>query len=184
MKKKLNAEELAKKYLQILKEKEDAEKQIVSNYDYISWLENFTKTHEGFSSDSWLYKKEELSEEDYDNVEKLYLFFNAISDYCRKFHINIEGKEQFEFENVHIKHNNVGYEFALICGQGSYVYVCREEPQDNAISFGNIMNNIVPAEFKEKEELLQKFKSLLSTMKEADLPSEVVINTVKKYYNF
>ncbi|MBE5813406.1 MAG: hypothetical protein E7314_07190 [Clostridiales bacterium] len=182
MKKKLNKDEIAKSYLQILKEQEDAEKQIISNYDYISWLENFTQIHEGFADDSWLYKKEELSAEDYAKVEALHLFFNAISDYCRRFHINIEGQEKFEFEKIHIKHNNVGYQLGLVIGQGSYVYVCPEIPQENAICFDNIMNNIAPEEFKTKKELLQKFEKIISTMKEADIPSEIVINTLKKYY--
>lgn len=182
MKKKFNSKEIAKSYLQVLKEKEKAEKQTISNYDYISWLEKFTQIHEGFASDSWLYKKEELSAQDYANVEKLYLFLNAISNYCRNFHINIEGTEKFEFESVHIKHNNVGYQLGLVIGQGSYVYVRREKPHDDAICFDNIMNNIVPEEFKTKEELLQKFEKIVSAMKEADIPSEVVINTLKKYY--
>lgn len=182
MKKKLNEKEIAKSYLQILREKEEAEKQIVSNYDYISWLEKFTQIHERFASDSWLYKKEELSKSDYNNVEKLHLFFNGISEYCRSFHINIESYE--DFETVHIKHNNVGYQLGLVIGQGSYVYVKREDPQDNAIIFDNIMNNIVPEEFKTKEELLQKFEKIISAMKEADIPSEIVINTLKKYYNY
>jgi len=184
MKKKLNEEEIAKTYLQLLKAKEETEKQTILNYDYISWLETFTQTHAGFAHDSWLYKQEELSKEDYANVKNLYFFFNATSQYCRNFHINIECEENFEFERIHIKHNNVGYQLGLVIGQGSYVYVHRETPQDNAIAFDNIMNNIVPEEFKAKEELLQKFEKIASAMKSADVPSEIVINALKKYYKF
>ena len=138
MKKKNNEEEFAKTFFQLLKEKEEAEKQTISNYDYISWLEQFTQSYGVFSEDSWLYKKEELSDGNYAKVETLRLFFNAISNYCRKFHINIECQGEL-FENVHIKHNNVGYELGLVVDQGSYVYVHRETPQDDAICFDNII---------------------------------------------
>lgn len=183
MAKKLSNEEITKKYAEMVIATQEAEKQIVSNYDYISWLENFTQTYATFSTDSWLYTKKEISEENYDNVQKLFLFFNAISNYCRRFYINIEWYEAFERERINIKHNNVGYQLGLVVGQGSFVYVSCEEPQDNAICFDSIMNNVVPAEFKAKDELLQQFNSLLATMKEADMPSGIITDTLKKYYN-
>ena len=84
---------------------------------------------------------------------------------------------------MHIKHNNVGYQLGLVIGQGAFEYVRREEPQDNAICFDNIMNDIAPEEFKTKKELLEKFEKIIVAMKEVDVPSEAIINTLKKYYN-
>ena len=182
MAKNVSSENITKKYAEMLKATQEAEEQLVSNCDYILWLEDFTQTYKTFSTNSWLYAQKEISEESYDNVQKLFLFFNAISNYCYKFYINIEWYESFERERVHIKHNNVGYQLGLVVGQGSFVYVSREEPQDNAICFDSIMNNVVPDKFKAKDELLQQFNTLLAAMKEADMPSGIITDTLKKYY--
>ena len=93
---------------EILKEL-DEQKALISNYDYINWIENFTVEYPGFSSDSWLYFPEQISLEDYTKVEKLDSFFSALLAYCDKHLINTskDNLEAFEASRIHIKYNNI-----------------------------------------------------------------------------
>ena len=122
-------------------ERIEKEKKLVSNYDYISWLEKFTLKHEGFNDGTWLYTPEEISKEDLANVKDSCAFFDGIRKYCDKYYINTESRGSFERECIHIKHHNVGYEIGLVVGQGAYVYVIREEPASDAIEFCHVVND-------------------------------------------
>ena len=136
-------------------ERMEKEKKLVSNYDYISWLENFTLKYELFNDSSWLYKPEEISKEDLANVEDLTCFFEGINNYCNKYYINTESSDSFVQGCIHIKHHNIGYEIGLLVGQGAYVYVTREEPASDAIEFCHVVNDTKPENFETKENLLK-----------------------------
>ena len=74
-------------------ERMEKEKKLVSNYDYISWLENFTLTHESFKDDSWLYTSEEIPKEDLENVQDLDSFSEGIKNLS-----NVEKDAEHAFE--------------------------------------------------------------------------------------
>lgn len=172
-----------KSVVERLIERMEQEKKLVSNYDYISWLEKFTLLHESFADNSWLYSPGEISKEDLSNVENLCYFFNGITDgYCQKYYINTDSHDDFERECIHIKYNNVGYQIGLVVGQGSYVYVNREEPKDDAIEFCNVVNDIKPEDFETKESLLKEFESVILAMKNANISKLLITNVIAKYY--
>ena len=117
---------------------------LISDYSYIDWLEKFTLINNEFADDTWAYSKESISKADYDCVIDLAYVRMAISAYCQRFHVEFCAEDEFEFERYHIKHNGVGYRISLFCGQGSYVWIQREEIFPGAISFEAIVRNIAP----------------------------------------
>lgn len=176
------SEETKKAFFEEVKNKLEERKKLISNYDYINWIENFTLSHTSFTTDQWLYFPEKISKEDYDNVSKLSDFHEAISNYCYKFFIDISAKEKFEATNIHIKYNNICYEMGLVVGQGSLVYIGREEISEKAIDFSDIVNNTPPESYASKKTLLDSFEIFISEMKDLGVPYHSIITTIEKYY--
>ena len=117
---------------------------LIKDYTYIDWLEKFTLINKEFANDTWLYSKDSIAKADYDCVMNLEYFEMAIANYCQSFNIEFGVKDKFEFGRYHIKHNGVGYRISLFCGQGSYVWVQREEIFPGAINFETIVRNVAP----------------------------------------
>lgn len=160
------------------------EKELIANFNYINWLEKFTETHPNFADDTWLYAKNEIPGNDYSNVNKLSSFFSAIERYCREFLIETDDPTaSFPTNITHIKHNDIGYEIGLVVGQGAYAYVLREEISEKSIDFSAIMNNTPPKSYEEKTTLLKNLDSLLSALKEKDVPTENIASIIQKHYN-
>ena len=150
-------------------------KKIVSNYDYISWLEKFTLAHASFADDSWLYNPSEISKEDLKNVRILDIFFGGVAEYCHKYYINIDCEEEFEEERINLKYNGVGYQIGLVVGQGSYVYVTRKNLEGNEIDFEDVFSDVAPADFEEKKALLLQYEQLVAEMKGMDVPLSAML---------
>lgn len=167
-------------FFERLKIRAEEKKKLVSNFEYISWLEEFTLRYESFTDDSWLYKGEELSETDKANVDKINILFEAVSDYCHKYYIDTTGKERFESERVYVKHNGVVYQIGLVVGQGAYVYVTRQEPTDVAIEFSDVVNDKKPADFDAKDEQVKKLAQIVADMKALNVPISIILETVNK----
>lgn len=163
-------------------ERIEKEKKLVSNYDYISWLEKFTLKHESFDDGTWLYTPEEISKEDLANVEDLCAFFAGIRSYYDKYYINTESSERFVQGCVHIKHHNAGYEIGLVVGQGVYVYVTREEPASDAIDFCHVVNNTKPENFETKKKLLKKLDFKICEAKDIGIPEKCITDIIKRYF--
>lgn len=155
------------------------ENKLISNYKYIKWLEIFTLSHPNFADDTWLYSKDEISQEDYINVCKLTSFFSAIQRYCSQFNIDTSGTEAFEASCIHIKYNGIGYAIGLMVGQGSFSYITREEVLKNSIDFKAIVKKIPPYQ----QEIVDILLKRISWISKEDIPLDELIETVKKYYN-
>lgn len=166
--------------LEEMKKREAEKKELFSNYDYILWLEKFTLLYERFTDDSWLYKPEELSEVDIKNVGKIALFFEALSDYCHKYYINVASNEMFESECINIKHNGIGYQIGLVTGQGSCVYVERKVPEDGTIEFSDVLNDTMPEDFEAKKALIKKFEQIVTEMKAKCIPISIILEIVNR----
>ena len=139
---------LTSQYWENMRKRNVDKKELISNNNFILWLEQFTLRYNAFTDDDWLYKPDELSEVDTRNVGKLGLFFEAMSDYCHKYYINIDSNEMYEDECINIRHNGIGYQLGLVVGQGAYIYVNRKTPEDNAIEVMDIVNDISPSNFE------------------------------------
>lgn len=151
--------------------------ELVASYDYISWLEKFTLSHEYFADDSWAYKPDEISQSDLENVQVLDIFFGALSEFCHKYYINTAWNEMYEEERINVKYNGIGYQFGLVVGQGAYVYVKRVDVTDTAIDFADVLNDVAPVDFEAKKALLTKFKAIVDEMKSINIPLAAMLNT-------
>jgi len=173
------------KFIEELNRKEKEKQKLIENYDYINWLEKFTESeeHSSFASDTWLYFPEKISVEDNANVDKLDMFFEVLQEYCETHLIETSVKAMFSTNVIHIMHNNIGYEVGLVVGQGAFVYVSREEINENSIEFSAIMNNVPPKDYEAKAGMLDTLDFLIATLKEKDVPQKNIINIVEKHYN-
>ena len=115
-------QEWMEKFLEELEEKEMQRRDLVQKYDYINWLEKFTKKHPEFCDDTWLYKQDEISKEDYENVCKISTFFSVISDFADKHYIPAYVCAGGTGLCYFVKYNGIIYEFGTIIGQGAVSY--------------------------------------------------------------
>lgn len=172
--------EALERILSDISRRNQKKKALIANYDYISWLENFSLSHDCFSDDSWMYTPSEISKEDLKNVQILDLFFNALSEYCHRYYINIAWNEDCEEERINLEYNGVAYQFGLVVGQGAYVYVKRKTPVGNEINFSDVVNDIEPADFEDKKALLIQFEELVDEMKGMDIPHSAMLEIFNK----
>ena len=124
--------------IQQLRRNAKISKELISNEDYISWLEKFTIEHPYFDDEYWQYFPEEITDNDLKNVQNLNLFFQAIEHYAQKNYIfpNTDNSEFF----YSIKHNKIGYEIGLIPGQGTVFFCQKTKARKSFIDFKNILN--------------------------------------------
>lgn len=167
-------------FFEKMKRRELEKKEILSNHNYILWLEKFTLQYDSFSDHAWTYNPEEISDADRHNVDKLEFFFDILSEYCHKYYIDIACKDTYVVESINIKHNGIGYQFGLVVGQGGYVYVKRGTPEDGAIKFDDVLNDIMPEDFEPKKALLSEFKRIVTELKANNIPTSVLLGIVSK----
>ena len=114
---------------------------LMSNTDYIEWLNKFTKDKKGFSSDHWAYFPNEISSYDRKNVEELGLFYEGIDKYAEQNHLYPTPTEFGNFYKIRL--NKHGYIIGVLVGQGTAFY-CKRVPVKNKkefIDFNDIMLN-------------------------------------------
>jgi len=113
-----------------LLQKQNKIKELVSNKNYILWLEEFTKSYPKFCDDDWLYKSDELSDRDTQMISYLGYFYECINQYAEKNYLSAYS-DNIPFYNCfyHIKFNAILYKIGIVSGQGTYYYCQRiDEP--------------------------------------------------------
>ena len=144
MKKRENVSELERiQFFRALQESLDRDerikKEIFSNYDYISWLEKFTLTNEFFRLDELIYYKKKMPKEDWDNAEKIGLFFDGVEEYATEKGIKPEDCGAGPVYGV--KHNGIRYYIGFMEGQGTTNFCSRTNNEDSVfIDFSDIVN--------------------------------------------
>lgn len=124
----------------LVKHREHAQK-LISNDEYMRWLEKFTLSYPRFSDDDWLYCPERLTEEDYNKVQELQYFYNGLVNYDNTKVIPVEC--EFWNTKVIVKFNSISYEISLMVGQGSVISVkrCEISPDEPFIDFNDCLVN-------------------------------------------
>lgn len=128
-------------YFKMLKNNDKKSKEIISNTDYLKWLERFTTEHQSFTDDTWLYFSEKISKEDHEMVNSLHLLYRGIVQYAKKNYIY---PVECEYGGYYrIKLDNIGYEIGMLIGQGSLFFCNRTELDSNLeyIDFNDIIGN-------------------------------------------
>ena len=153
----------------LTKEREERKRKIkalLSNYDYMNWLNKFTKDNNGFYTEYYLYNTLEISKEDLDNVNKFKLLFEGIDKYAYKNYIYPDIDDYQIVYGIKDNVNEIYYKIGLITGQGSYYFCDRVEYTDemNFIDFNDIMNDRTRDNVKEIETGLNNMSNLIVSL--------------------
>lgn len=129
-------------YLKKVNSKKIKIQEMLSNTDYINWLDRFTIEHSNFSDDDWLYFPDEISMEDAEQVDNLNLLYDGIERYASN---NCIYPTKCDFGNIYkIKFGNTGFEIGILVGQGTLFFCNRVqvENQNDFIDFNDIIKNM------------------------------------------
>jgi len=139
--------EIVKKWLDEYLIKENIKnikiQKILSNTDYMRWLEIFTIEHLSFFDNDWLYVPERISKKDYEQVDNLHLLYFGIKKYASENNLNPTYCYDDWGNFYKIKFGNVGFEIGLLLGQGNQFFCNRVgiENEKDFIDFNDISKN-------------------------------------------
>ena len=155
-------------------------KTLISNTEYILWLENFTISNPAFEDDTWLYQSDEISKEDSERVDELNSFFEGIMEYADRNFIPLCYNEYSTY--IFIKFNNIGYRIGVMVGQGSVTYCERVDiSSDNIfIDFDDIMNNKKQENVDYICERLDSISSIIQELLKVGVPEKIFFSMVQK----
>lgn len=170
----------AEEYAEKEKIKNEKIKQLMSNTDYINWLNKFTQDKQGFCDDDWVYFPESLSDFDRENVDKLNLFYKGIDKYSNENHIY---PDSGDFESFYrIKLNEMCFEIGIQVGQGTRFF-CTKTTFDNEnkfIDFNDIMCQKKQANVDKINSILDTLASMVVNAYENGVPLESMVIKIDK----
>lgn len=162
--------QFVKEYIEKQKIEDKKIKSIMSNTDYVEWLQKFTEDKDGFADVDYTYCSDNLKEIDRKNIETLYLFYKGIGRYASSNHIV---PNYFDFgEFYKVRYNDFYFKIGVAYGQGSSVF-CSKITGKNLkgfINFNNILTN--------NSASLDKLANLITAMQKGGIPMEDIMNTV------
>lgn len=180
--KNIDNHEKMKEYVKLeqrkLEERKYQIKQLMSNYKYITWVENFTKIYPKIREDDFLYPKLKLDSKDIELGKKLNLLYEGINTYASKNYI-YPSKDSDFVEYYKIKYNNIGYEVGIILGQRPLCFLEKVDEFDNTfIEFSDIVLNKkqVSTDYIEKE--LNELKNILEKFYKIGIPFPALKETI------
>ena len=171
------------KALNSIIESEKRAKQIISNYDYMNWLQEFIKNHnDSFYDDAWLYRTDETSKEDLKNVNMLSDFFTAIEMYAND---NYYYPIHCDYGSYYlIEYNDKIYEIGCLYRKGTVFFanVLTEDKKGikiyNCIDFKNICENNPNPWRKRISTNLDNFEKVIYGMLNDNVPLEAIIDKI------
>lgn len=169
-------------FIQMQKIKEEEMNKILSNYEYINWIINFSKDIDSFTEYNWLYDSLELSEIDKENIKRLGLFYEAIDKYARANFIYpiVTNNESY----YQIKIDNYGFEIGIINGQDNIHFCQRAHIEKNEfIDFKDILTNKKQDNVNEIINKLNALGEMIQKTYNEGVPLEAINNTVNKTLN-
>ena len=157
--------------------------EMLSNTDYIKWLDSFTVEHSNFSDDDWLYFPEKISKEDLEQVNNLHLMYHGIERYASKNYIY---PTDCNFGNFYkVKLENTGFEIGMLVGQGTLFFCNRVqiENQKDFIDFNDILNNKENDNVTTIKNKLNELSNLVVSLYKSGVPLEAIVITLDNTLN-
>lgn len=154
-------------------------KRLVSNSEYMNWLNKITIEKPSVSPEGFLSCPEKISDKDKALVEQLPLLYQGIEDYAERNYIY---PTPYGFGGFYkIRFNGVGYEVGMITGQGTVFFCTRVEIQNENefIDFNDIMNNKEQDNVKEIKEKIDNLSQMITSLCEAGVPYEAIKQTLE-----
>lgn len=157
--------------------------EMLSNTDYIKWLNNFTVEYSSFSDNDWLYFPERISKEDLERVNNLHLIYRGIEKYASENYIY---PINCDFGNFYkIKSENIGFEIGMLIGQGTLFFCNRVqvENQKDFIDFNDILNNTKNDNVTTIKNKLNELSNLVVSLHKSGVPLEAIVITLDNTLN-
>lgn len=131
----------ASEYIKLKEKNNLLMQEMLSNYTYITWLENFTLNHTHFFNDDWSYVPERISKMDNEKVNEIHLLYKGIDDYAINNNIN---PTRYNYMNYYkIMYNDIGFEIGKLT-KGEILYFCNRVQISNInefIDFNDIISS-------------------------------------------
>jgi len=161
-------------YIELEKAKDIKMKKMLSDTEYIKWLDRFTLKHSGFDDSEWLYFPNKISKKDMEHIKDLYLMYSIIEKYSNENYIY---PLECKFGNFYkIRFNDIGFEIGVLVGQGT-VFFCNRVEIDNEkdfIDFNDIINNKTSENTLLIKKKLNELSNLVVSMYESGVPLEAI----------
>lgn len=151
---------------------------MLSNTDYIKWLEIFTTEYSCFNDNDWLYFPERLSKTDLEQVNNLHLMYSGIERYASENYIY---PTVCDFGNFYkIKLENTGFEIGMLTGQGTLFFCNRVEIENEKdfIDFNDIINNKKRDNTTTIKNKLNELSNLVVSLHKSGVPLEAIMFTL------
>ena len=178
-------EERKERILKFMEEQRSHEARIqgmVSNTDYVDWLDQFTLQNPIFSENDWLYS-DTLGVEDKKNVQDLFLFFRAIDSYAKRNYIAPTVVDHRIGYTIHKDdfYFQVGYHL-----EEDNLFFCeRLDPVKRSIDFYQVMNKNLSMRTMYIDQALSEISSEIRELMEVmEVPIEfiedMICNTIRE----
>lgn len=170
-------------YLEQLKEKRKFKEELSMCTSYMDWLDNFTKKHGSFSTNSVLCKEDEITKEEMRNINNLEGLYEVIDEYATGNYI--DPTKCYDGNFYSIQHNGVGYFIGIDYEQENSFYCTRlEEPEENSLEYKSIMSGVklpktILSEYK-LEELSNLIEQLYTDGVGLNAITSTAENTIQK----
>ena len=170
---------MKKDFITELKRKQEHQKEFVEKMtystEYMDWLEAFTAKKGSFSTDSFLYDREGLTDKDMEYVEDIQILFEEISGYCEENYIEPKPHDYGVYYSI--KNNDVGYHIGFDRGQGACFYCERlAEVEEDALDFKHVRSGVKLPQTVHADFELERLSDLIEELYEAGIP----INAISK----
>ncbi len=183
--KKINMSEEQKLIKEYANDQNAKMQKILSNTDYIKWLDRFTIEHSSFFDKDWLHSPEKISKEDLERVNNLHLMYRGIDTYANKNYIYPTSCNFGNFYNIKLE--NIGFEIGILGRQGTLFFCNRVsiENQKDFIDFNDILNNKnVNVNATAIENKLNELSNLITSLYKSGIPlkaiKSILNNTLKE----
>ena len=168
------ANEFIEKMLEKVKKRNEFRENIMYSTEYIDWLDEFSKKQGAFSNDT-----KDVSEEDKENVEKIELLVEIVSEYAETNYIEPTYVDYGAYYSI--QHNGVGYNIGVDTGQGTSFYCVRlEKPIEGSLEFKHVMSTVKLPKTLLIEDKLDQLASLIEKISSQDVPLSAIQQTTEE----
>lgn len=176
---KARLEKCVEEYIAKIKVRNEKIKSMMSNTEYLEWLNEFTKDKDRFCDDDWLYCPEKISDSDRENVEKLCLFYEGIKEYATENYIYPTPCDFGDYYKV--KLNDFVFNIGILIGQGVIFFFDKTliENKKELIDFKDVMIGKKQDNVDKINATLNSLSSEVMAAYENGVPIKAIVDTLK-----
>lgn len=170
--------DMISKMMKEKKHKKEFADRLTNSTEYMDWLRKFTEKRGSFSTDSFLYDQEDLTEDDLVNVQDVQLLFEEILDYSDENYIDPVKIDYGAYYSI--KDGDVGYYIGYNAGQGTSFYCLRlDEPEEDALDIKHVRSGVKLPKTAYDEYLLEELEDIMEKLYD----DGVSLNAIKTVTN-